>query len=413
MFSAWVALSCLCYLGSVAIVWKRDSLGIVFVFCICFRLLFIFDFRQELLSTDIYRYLWEGKVWRAGLSPYLFAPNDMELFFLQDQNPLLWSQIDHPHLSSIYPPLAQVAFALLPDSIVGARICFVTCELLTLAVLAFWLKKLSYPRGRLLLYAWMPLAVIEISSSCHVEALLNLFLVSGLCLFSCSISRVQKFGGCALLFAAIFIKYVSVVPLMFALCQWTREDQRFSWRVWAIALIAFVGSFSWWGKEIISSSGLESYAQHWEFNGSGSLFINYLLHPWSWAKEGAKLLGVGVSLAMFCWCVRNRQDLETSVVLVFFTVLLFSPVVYPWYLLWFAPLLVFVNPQRIALAPLVFCCTVLLSYEVLRHPQLWRPSPWALGLEYLPVYFLIIVSWVRTNNSHRLQDGQLVSPYLR
>lgn len=389
-------LLCLFYLCSVARAWNQDSLflvGMIILFFFCFRLLLVFDPRQELLSTDIYRYLWEGKVWRAGLSPYLYAPNDMALVSLKEQHLALWSRIDHRHLSSIYPPLAQVAFAVLPESVIGARLCFVGCELLTLSVLALWLRRLSYPSGRLLLYAWLPIVVVEISSSGHLEALLSLFLVGGLYLFSCSVSRGRKFLGCAILFAAILIKYVSVVPLLFVLCQWTRVDRTFSFKVWIVFFIAAALSLSCWGKEIVSSNGLRSYAEHWVFNGSGNALIEYLLNPWPMAKQVAKLVGIGVSLVMFYWCARSQFDLIMSVVLVFFVVLLFSPVVYPWYLLWFAPFLVILNSWRIALAPLVFCCTVLFSYEVLRHPQVWSPAPWALYLEYVPVYFLIVACW--------------------
>ena len=63
-------------------------------------------------SDDVYRYLWDGKVQRAGINPYRFAPDAVELTALRDAD---WARINNRQLPTIYPPLAEAAFAAAPS----------------------------------------------------------------------------------------------------------------------------------------------------------------------------------------------------------------------------------------------------------------------------------------------------------
>ena len=61
------------------------------------------------LSTDIYRYVWDGKVQGAGINPFRYIPADRHLAFLRDTG-------IYPHINrrdsahTIYPPGAQIIF---------------------------------------------------------------------------------------------------------------------------------------------------------------------------------------------------------------------------------------------------------------------------------------------------------------
>lgn len=60
------------------------------------------------LSTDAYRFAFEGRVLASGRSPYAHAPDDPALASLaRDED----ARINHPHLASAYPPVALAAFA--------------------------------------------------------------------------------------------------------------------------------------------------------------------------------------------------------------------------------------------------------------------------------------------------------------
>ena len=63
------------------------------------------------LSSDLYRYVWDGRVQLAGINPYRYLPAADELAFLRDE-------AVYPHINraeyahTVYPPAAQVIFAL-------------------------------------------------------------------------------------------------------------------------------------------------------------------------------------------------------------------------------------------------------------------------------------------------------------
>ncbi len=66
-------------------------------------------FAPPTLSDDIYRYLWDGRVQMAGINPYNYPPNDANLAHLKTED---WEGINHKHIRTIYPPLAQTIFAV-------------------------------------------------------------------------------------------------------------------------------------------------------------------------------------------------------------------------------------------------------------------------------------------------------------
>ena len=71
------------------------------------------------LEDDFYRYLWDGGVVSAGYNPYARSPN--AVFDVNAPEPLqqlaaesgaVIERVNHPHLKTIYPPVAQFWFAV-------------------------------------------------------------------------------------------------------------------------------------------------------------------------------------------------------------------------------------------------------------------------------------------------------------
>ena len=61
------------------------------------------------LSTDVYRYVWDGRVQAAGINPYRYMPGDPALASLRDD--LVYPRINRAdYAPTIYPPAAQVMF---------------------------------------------------------------------------------------------------------------------------------------------------------------------------------------------------------------------------------------------------------------------------------------------------------------
>ncbi len=135
------------------------------------------------LSDDGYRYLWDGLVTvEAETSPYRYRPSDPALEPWQGRPE--FALMNSPDYYSVYPPASQAAFAaavaLSPASDWRSawwvwKALMVGAELI--AVMA--LIKTVGPTSAAL-YAWSPLAVIEIAGQGHTEALVLLGLAATL-----------------------------------------------------------------------------------------------------------------------------------------------------------------------------------------------------------------------------------------
>ena len=61
------------------------------------------------LSTDLYRYVWDGRVQMAGINPYRYIPADPALESLRDA--AIFPHINRATTApTIYPPMAQIVF---------------------------------------------------------------------------------------------------------------------------------------------------------------------------------------------------------------------------------------------------------------------------------------------------------------
>ena len=90
---------------------NRATLWIVLGFAMAMRGMVLFT--QPYLSTDIYRYVWDGIVQHAHISPYRYVPGDRALAALQARYPEIFEHInrrDYAH--TIYPPVAQMIYWL-------------------------------------------------------------------------------------------------------------------------------------------------------------------------------------------------------------------------------------------------------------------------------------------------------------
>ncbi|GAB3840172.1 hypothetical protein GCM10027610_047290 [Dactylosporangium cerinum] len=132
-------------------------------------------------SDDMYRYVWDGRVQRAGVDPYRFPPSAPELTGLRDG--FLWpdasnwcvpsgcTRINRPDVPTIYPPVAEALFAAVPPGhrerpmqLTMSAFAFGTAVLLWCA-----LRRLGRDPRRAVLWAWCPLVALEAGNNAHVD----------------------------------------------------------------------------------------------------------------------------------------------------------------------------------------------------------------------------------------------------
>ncbi len=155
---------------------SRAILVLGLVFAALFRLSVIFS--PPNLSSDIYRYIWDGRVQFAGTNPYRYIPADEALANLRDEK--IYPNInrrDSAH--TIYPPVAEAAFLLvtrLSESVTWMKAAMVGFEAIAVWALVQLLSSFGFAKQRVLIYAWHPLAVWEFAGSGHVDALAIAFI---------------------------------------------------------------------------------------------------------------------------------------------------------------------------------------------------------------------------------------------
>jgi len=81
------------------------------------------------LSTDLYRYRWDGQVQAAGQNPYSIRPDDARLGYLRGESGGGWQLMPAHELPTVYPPLLELVFRatwrLLPGPIgSNYRLCW-------------------------------------------------------------------------------------------------------------------------------------------------------------------------------------------------------------------------------------------------------------------------------------------------
>ncbi|MGI8810727.1 MAG: glycosyltransferase family 87 protein, partial [Acidimicrobiales bacterium] len=186
---------------------------------------------QPILSDDLYRYSWDGRVQVSGTDPYRYPPESPRLADLREdwlwpdaegcerlQRPEGCTRINRPSVHTIYPPVAQAWFtAVYRVAGIEARhkawqVAGLLGDLALVAVLPLVLRAYRRDERWTALYALSPIPAVEVVNNGHVDGLAALFAVLALLAFS---RRRPGWAG-ALVGAAAMVKlYPAVLGLAF------------------------------------------------------------------------------------------------------------------------------------------------------------------------------------------------------
>jgi hypothetical protein len=326
--------------------------------------------RPPLLSDDVYRYVWEGRIQRHGGNPYAYADRPESPRFASLRDPVFES-VNHKDFAAIYPPLWELAARAVvscADSVLVMRVFIVGCELLTFGLLALLLRREGLPAARLLVLAWSPLGVTEIAGSGHNEAFGMLLLVLSLFLLRSGRPLLSALAG-ALAFEAKLLP--GVVSL-----AWIRRYRLSACVLFLLVAVLLVLPYRSAGADLVRS--LSAYSRLWRFNETLFAPLATMLGK-VWAPRCAAALCALAALAL-AWTRLSPARAGLAVVVVF---LLLAPSVLPWYALWLLPFLVLED----SMGALLFSGTVALAYLV--YPEWQSTGRWQISwgmraLEYLP-----------------------------
>ena len=189
---------------------SKSLLGIILFFGIIFRLCLIPPV-PGILSNDMYRYIWDGRMQQSGINPYRYPPAAEELKSLRDNR--IFPNINRKDYPTLYPAGAQLFFrifyALVGDSISGYKSFITFFDTLTLLLLTVLLRVSGFESARVLIYAWNPLVIFEIAYSGHLEGLTVFLMVAALYLNALK----KKTPGIILLTLAGAVKFYPALLL--------------------------------------------------------------------------------------------------------------------------------------------------------------------------------------------------------
>jgi len=363
---------------------SRGILIFVFLAAVFFRVCLIPS--TPALSSDIYRYVWEGRVQMQGKNPYLYPPASKELAPLKDKT--IFPLINRKSHTTVYPAGAQlfflIAHALTGDSLYALKGLLVLFDILTMLLLMGLMRNYGLEEIRFFIYAWNPLVIYEIAQSGHLEGLVVLLVVLAFYLHTIdrktlAVLTIALASGMklypALLFPAIVnrgerLKAVLTFSVCFSIMYlpycWTAKK-----RVLGFLPIYF-------GKSYESFNlGLKHFLML-TFPGLGYLFLTKLFF-------GIILV---VALVFFLKQKGKEEAVKYGYMMTGLLLILMPASLHPWYVLWLLPFL----PFHPAAAWVYFSGAVTLSYLKYASPTGILPS-WIPYLEYIPLFSLLLVDY--------------------
>lgn len=177
---------------------QKMSIKKMLVMGMLLRGVYIFSFPE--LSDDFWRYLWDGMLVWAGISPYEFLPIAWETVGLDANYGKLLPFLNSPEYYSVYPPVLQFVFGLSAQLAENNPLAFViilrsfvlVAEFGSMVLIWRLLKAWRVDERNLMLYALNPLVIIEFTGNLHGEVFMVFFLL--LSLFMLSNYRTEKFA---------------------------------------------------------------------------------------------------------------------------------------------------------------------------------------------------------------------------
>jgi alpha-1,6-mannosyltransferase len=314
----------------------RIGLLIVLGFALAMRLLLVGE--EPFLSTDLYRYIWDGRVQAAGINPYAYVPADPALAALRDA-------AIYPHINradyavTAYPPLAEMFFFLVTrigETLTVMRLPMLACEAVIVALLIDLLRRLDRPAVSVAAYAWHPLATWEIANNGHVEALMVALMLLGVWL----LVRARHVAGAVAVALAMLVKPYALFILP---SFWRRGDWRVPLAVIATIVLCYL-PYLGAGKSVFGFLGSGYLAEEGLTSGEG-IWLTLLIQTLIGKIPGLTAAYVLIAAAIMIWLAlrvvlrpdATPRDTVADIILLLTAGLVLMSPNYAWYFLALAP----------------------------------------------------------------------------
>ncbi|CAA6678369.1 MULTISPECIES: glycosyltransferase [unclassified Lentimonas] len=277
-------------------------------------------------SDDVSRYLWEGQLVRAGVSPYEQTANAESVSQYRDVH---WEGMNHKDRLTAYPPLSELAFAAIGGAWyqpLSYKVVFVLSDLLTLGGVLLLLKRRGIGVEYSGFYALCPVVLISYAGEAHFDALMLAPLVWALWAYESG----RRMLAVALASVATGVKWIAL-PLI----PFFAGKRLVVGGCVAVATLLLPALYFYDTLDSLIS-GLFTFGGASSFNG---LLYDCLL-------RGVGLPRVVCSGIVVClfggvilwrWFWRDRASLDSHLRWILGALIVLSPTVHFWYLSWILP----------------------------------------------------------------------------
>ena len=357
-------------------IWETGKEKIWFYIGIGIVLRAVLLFAAPGLSDDVYRFLWDGYLLQAGISPFEHLPSYYAEagFPVSGHSPELFSKLNSPNYYTIYPPVAQLTFLvsvffdthILPNTaIILLRLPVLLCEIGSIVLISKLLQHFKYPLKNIYLYALNPLIIIELTGNLHFEGVMIFFFLLA---FYFLVKGKNLWQSAIFMSLSIASKLLPLLFLPFLIRRLGRKKSFLYFLIIGVVSLLLFAPLS--GSFFVAHFGesLDLYFRKFEFNASVYYVVRtagYEIYNYNIIQKVGPYLGaLTFFFIMTAAIFEKKSNWKSLPVMLLFAIciyLLFATTVHPWY----------------ASLPLVLCI-----FTRYRFPVLWSGLIWLTYANY-------------------------------
>lgn len=353
------------------------------------------------LSEDVFRFIWDGKMWLNGLDSYAMLPSEVADFGYYGLSEELFHQLNSPGYFTIYPPINQLLFytAALSTSTMGSiiilRLFILSAEIGTLLLLPQVLKQHHLNPKYAIWYAFNPLVILELSGNLHFEAFIIFFMLVALYYFYKGANHKSAIAtGLAIAFKFIPLILLWGIVKKISFSNWIKYCL-IAISVLLITLLPLM--FSDALKGISTSSAL--YFQSFEFNAS----IYYLVREIGFWWKGYNIIATSgpwmgiltaICIISFNLIAKKSVTVPERFLWTWFFYCLFATTLHPWYCL---PLVIFGLLSGYKF-PVLWTFLIFFTYIGYTESG-FQENLWITFMEYILLFSFIVFEVIQKKKS--------------
>jgi len=372
----------------------RISTRNLLLIAIFLRLLLLFATPN--LSEDVFRFIWDGKLWLMGIDAYQFQPSAL-MAINANLSDTLFSRLNSPEYYTIYPPINQLIFTIAAMvgptkvSIIIIRLFVLAAEVLSLVYLRKLLLNNPKVSKQFALYAFNPLIIIELTGNLHFEAFVICFLL--MAIYYVRIN--QTFKAALSMGLSISFKVLPII-LLAGFFRKMKIGQYLLFVLMALVVVA-ISILPLYQTSIFQGGGASAklYFQTFEFNAS----LYYLVREIGFGIKGYNIIQTAgpvismagfLSIILYNLLVSKKVSIAERAQFSWSIYCIFAITVHPWYIL---PLVALSTLTRYKY-PMLWSFMIFLTYLGYTSAG-FQENLWITASEYILVVSFAVCELIR------------------